>query len=307
MQKYRIASIMLILITLAVCAVPSVFSAEKGTVRTEEIVKLEKDDAISIPVVVENSEALMGFKLSFTPSGDEVQVTAVKSGELTENGFFNHNADIKDGTFDVVWSGTEAVDNDGVVCYLQAECKEDFDEFIFEISYSQPDTFDEEFNDVELNCENIVLKGNKSAESVDETEDVENSDYSDIAQNIIENKGKDNTLAAIESVLEKYNCDSPDDVSEDYIVDFLEDISVLVKTFDSATVDFDNDEKLEIINEIYRSLEEDKATDETDKPATIDTPESDNGGNYVITISIIGISVIVLIVVGLLLRRRKKA
>ena len=61
MKKYRIASVMLILMILTVCTVPSVYSAEKGTVYSEMITSVKKDDSISIPIKIKNAD---GFSMT---------------------------------------------------------------------------------------------------------------------------------------------------------------------------------------------------------------------------------------------------
>ena len=58
MQKFKFASILLILVALTMCAVPSAFSAEKGAVHSEEILGFQEGDVISVPVILENEPLL---------------------------------------------------------------------------------------------------------------------------------------------------------------------------------------------------------------------------------------------------------
>ncbi len=299
MQRYRIASIVLVFVILTMCTVPTVFSAEKGTVQAEEVATLSKSDEISIPIALENADELMGFKLRFTPSGNEVKVSDVKSSKLTENGFFNHNADIKDGTFDVVWTGTEKIGSDGVICYLQAECMEDFTEFSFDVTYSQADTFDEAFNDVELVCETVVLQGNKSAESVAKSESITKPNNSQIAEEII--KSDEKAVEKLDTILEKYNYNSPDDVSDEQLENFISDVSNSVDGFEEITKDCDDDEKLEIVKDILDTKVDEKATEGLDTPSE----KTENDYTFIIVISVVCVAV-VLVVTALLIIRRKK-
>lgn len=314
MPKYKFASILLILVALTMCAVPSAFSAEKGAVHSEEIKNLKKDDTFSIPVTLENAKSLMGFKLTFTPSGDEVEVVDVKSGELTQNGLFNHNADINDGTFDVVWTGTESIGDDGIICYLQAECVEDFDSFNFEISYSQPDTFDENFDDIELICKAIELKGVVSSQATEVTNiDTDNTSISELVEVIVKNNDSENIVNKIDAVLEKYNYDLLDDVDDEHIKEFVEDFCDISEEFDLATKELDDNEKLEVLKEIYKTVDD---IDKVNNDDEMDNQEKDTQdekftilplkeNNLFILILPIGLLAVIIISV-LLIKRRKK-
>ncbi len=287
MKKYRIASLMLILLILTVCTVPTSYSAEKGTVYSEIITSVNKKDSISIPIKIKNAQALMGFKLSFTPSGNELKVNNVQSGELTQNGFLNHNADINESSFDVVWSGTEAIGNDGTICILNAECVEAFKDFSFQITYSQQDTFDDNFNDIELVCEAVTIQGTLT-------------ENNEIANEILEKNDEEKVVSNIDSVLEKLDLKTLDDVTEDKTEEFIESISDVVIGFASATEDLSNEEKLDIVKDIYNTHYEDETVASSTSPAK-DTPKN----NSFIFI-VIGFAVVIAFVVILLIIRRKK-
>lgn len=297
MKKYRIASVMLILMILTVCTVPSVYSAEKGTVYSEMITSVKKDDSISIPIKIKNADALMGFKLSFTPSGDELHVNDVESGDLTENGFLNHNADINEGAFEIVWSGTEAIGKDGTICILKAECVDDFKAFSFDVSYSQADTFDESFDDIELLCETVVLEGILIEES---------SDFEDIANEIVSDENKESVSDSVNTTLEKLGCKTPDDVTEENVEEFIEEISDSVSGFSTATENLSVDEKLDVVKELYKITNEQATTSAKSEP-TVDTLDTKEPKDYTVLI-VMSLSVafaVVLVVVLLIIRRKK--
>jgi len=294
MKLFRIAYIMLILMILTVCTVPTVFSAEKGTVYSEIITSVQKNEKISIPIKIKNAEALMGFKLSFTPSGEELKVDSVASGELTENGFLNHNADINENTFDVVWSGTEAIGKDGTLCVLNLECVEDFKSFSFEVTYNQADTFDESFEDVELLCEEIIVQGIVEGEK---------KDYAEIIDEIVDNEK--NVIDSIDSVLDKLNYEKPEDVSSENLTEFIVEVSAVVYGFSDATSTLSDDEKLDVVKELYNDREQPTATIliESSKKDKTDLKSSDNH-MFLIIISI-GLVVFIALVVTFLMIRRK--
>ncbi len=287
MKKYRIASLMLILLILTIYTVPAAYSAEKGTVYSEIIKSVKKDDSISIPIKIKNAEALMGFKLRFTPSGNELKVRNVQSGELTQNGFLNHNADINEASFDVVWSGTEAIGNDGTICILNAECLEDFKDFSFQVTYSQQDTFDENFEDTELVCEAVTIQGTLTKSN-------------EITNQILEKNDEEKVVSSINSVLKKLDLKTPDDVTKEKTEEFIQSVSNAVIGFDDVTVDLSNEEKLDVVKEIYNIHYEDETVPSVTEPIQ-DTPKN----NFTFYI-VIGVAVAVAFVVILLIIRRKK-
>lgn len=287
MKKYRIASLMLILLILTVCTVPTAYSAEKGTVYSEIATSVNKNDLISIPIKIKNAQALMGYKLSFTPSGNEVKVNSVQSGELTQNGFLNHNADVNEASFDVVWSGTEAIGNDGTICILNAECAEAFKEFSLEITYSQPDTFDENFDDIELVCKAVTIQGTLT-------------ESNEIANEILEKNDEEKLVSSIDSVLEKLDLKTFEDVTEQKTEEFIESVSDAVIGFSTATEDLSVEEKMDVVKEIYNTHYEAETVSSSTSPAK--AIPNNNSLIFIVT----GVTITIVFVVILLIIRRKK-
>lgn len=127
------------------------FATELTEIYTGDIVT-NVGDKIIVPVSIKNNSGIMGFKLTFTYDINCFTVVTVDRGELTKTGNFNHNLTDKSGTFDVVWNNSEESKDDGSLLFLQVEIKKLEDNKVISISYSKEDTFNENWQDVEIRC-----------------------------------------------------------------------------------------------------------------------------------------------------------
>ena len=119
---------------------------------------------ISIPLEFLGNTGIMGFRINveyndslFTP------ISAVTSGSFTTGATENNIINANPGSFYVIWIGNDNINKDGECLVLSFELKSELavDAEIL-LSYSQADTFDSNWNDVELNCRNIVVYSNKT-------------------------------------------------------------------------------------------------------------------------------------------------
>ena len=113
---------------------------------------------LAIPVKIWGNAGLMGFRISVSYDPDVLTVTNVASAQLTSEGLFNNSLGQKSGTFDVVWSAAEAAAGDGALFTLYAKAAETFEgATTVALAYDQADTFDGEFEDVKLTCNDIAI------------------------------------------------------------------------------------------------------------------------------------------------------
>lgn len=101
---------------------------------------------------------------------DKIFISSVTRGDVTKKGNFNTNFGINDGKFDVLWNNTEDVNSNGSLFVLNLKAKTKFmGSAAIKITFSQPDTFNEEYKDVKLSCENITVKYSANAVSENTT------------------------------------------------------------------------------------------------------------------------------------------
>lgn len=135
-------------------------SSNNTTKIHSNVVSASYGEELSIPIYITNNNGLMGYCLEFTYDQEILNPISVSSGE-NFNGTISDSIGIKEGEFKVVWNTTENNYNDGVLLVLKFDVLEQMktDSSIL-VSYSQPDTFNEAYEDVTLNCNNIELKLN---------------------------------------------------------------------------------------------------------------------------------------------------
>lgn len=122
---------------------------------------------IKVPVKIGGNKGIMGFGINVKFDKNILEPVSVTGGELL-NGTFDNNIGINGDTdFDVLWSGTDAFSEDGTIFEIVFKVSEYAQNGITEIniSYSQDDTFNEKYGDVELDCidVNLFIEGEAKA------------------------------------------------------------------------------------------------------------------------------------------------
>lgn len=126
-------------------------------ISADSIVAL-RGETITVPVKINNNSGLMGYRLTFTY--DDTVLTPINA--VAGNGFtgnIDNSIGITAGTFDVVWSNSAniVINGDIVVLTFKVNDNAEFGKSEVEISYTQSDTFDEEWNDINLVCSDFVV------------------------------------------------------------------------------------------------------------------------------------------------------
>lgn len=141
-----------------------VFSADAVAVSAEDIVAGE--DNLLVPVRVSSDTNVMGFKLSLSFSDEQVKVKKISRGSVTAKGSFTDNLGLESGKVDVVWHNTSEVAADGTLFVLTLDATGVTENTEITVEFSQPDTFNEAYEDVVFNCSDIkIVKQGVSVES----------------------------------------------------------------------------------------------------------------------------------------------
>lgn len=194
----------------------SALSAPSVTVLADNVL-LSKNSETTIPVRIENNLGIMGFKITVEYPVDKIKVTSVSKGDVTKPGNFNTNFGINDGKFDVLWNNTDEVHDNGTLFFITAEAVSGTAENTeIQLTYSQPDTFNEQYNDVVLDCQNIAVRFSASElESGSKTVEVD-TENSQITYN------NEDVLSVVQETLKEYGYDNLLDVPSDEQTVFLD-------------------------------------------------------------------------------------
>lgn len=128
-------------------------------------------ETVRVPVRLENNSGVLGFKLIFKYDSKVLTPISVDCGEVISQGLQdNIEGDSVPGEMCVYWSGTDNVYVDGIWFYINFYVNaQSVGETEIEVSYSQADTFNEDFEDVAFNCsKSYVNIANSSYTSVAE-------------------------------------------------------------------------------------------------------------------------------------------
>lgn len=168
----------------------------------------EDESTYKIPVIISNNTGIMGFKICFRIDSDKVMISNIACGEAFTNGMFNYSLTKDQNQADILWSGTENVNDDGNMFYVYVKQKESFtDEIVIHLSYSQEDTFNDNYEDVQLVCSDIDVNTSETSESNNnlKSEVKNDNNIKEIEDSIYENVTKDAWFQFLVEIADKYN------------------------------------------------------------------------------------------------------
>lgn len=160
------------------------FAAETPVIYSDSV--SVSGDELIVSVKIKDNCGIMGFKLSFTYDKDILKPERAVNGLVLKNGLFNDSIEVSDGgEFSVIWNSSSNVMSDGEIAELHFRIKRipESGSTLIKISCSQPDTFNEKWEDVKLNCEDITVKLNESQVSPEsETDNLSKETRTDFAE-----------------------------------------------------------------------------------------------------------------------------
>lgn len=254
------------LAALFVCVflITTVSAVEEAKVYAEEIA-FETGDDVRIPVLISNNTGIMGFRVTIEYP-DILHSPDVTRGEKTTKGSFNTSiTDKTDGSFDIVWNNSSDIKGDGVLFVLNFKVDEKAKkgEYYIKITHSQPDTFNENWDDVKFITspikihleENITVTENPKVETSENVE-METLTFDEYMSYISQNVDSDYIQTSIEAVMNNMNISSFENLEESEISQF---ILLLKKSFKAYGVDKEciitqpsADEFAETMNRVYK-------------------------------------------------------
>lgn len=159
-KKYILIPIALSVILL-VTGLFSAYASSNATVYANSI-SINAGQTIKVPILIKNNTGLAGAKLVFTYDANVLTPKSVEAGDVFSNGLQdNIDGDAVPGEFNVYWASSTGDNNssNGVLFYINFNVSASaYDNTQLQISYNQADTFNENFNDVSLNCEDVNVQ-----------------------------------------------------------------------------------------------------------------------------------------------------
>lgn len=210
----------------------------------------------------------MGFKITVKYDEAVLASPKISTGEIAQNGMMNDSIGISSGgTFDVVWSGTQNVTTDGTLFIIGFKALKAEDTQI-KLGYSQPDTFNEAWEDVELKCSEISVKFSSDSTVNDQKTEASTS-HSSAPPDSEEIKN------AVDIVLDETDKKSICDISEEEKADFISRTNeVLNQLTERINKPF---ESVDEIEDAYSNAVEDEYVEDT--LSSVDSDKIDSAIN----------------------------
>ena len=158
--------LVILLSAFSVCAF-----AESVEVYAEPI-SAKSGDEVLVAVNIKDNTGIMGFKLHFAYLDECVKINSVSRAVLTSKGNFTTNLGSFSDGFDVVWNNTENISGDGSIILISL-CLLTDDPFEIYISFSEPDTFNESWENIYIDCSPVKVNEKIEEETVSELSETE--------------------------------------------------------------------------------------------------------------------------------------
>ena len=122
-------------------------------------VEAEAGKTIEIPVYIKNNNGIMGVGVNLEYDETVLTPVSVTNGGLTEKGVMNDSIETaKTNAFKIIWASDSNVNGDGELFRVKFNVS-DYARGIqsIKLTFSQPDTYNEQWKDVKLNCQDISI------------------------------------------------------------------------------------------------------------------------------------------------------
>lgn len=217
MKKLSVVFITIILFLFN--TVPAFFAGTVAIISSEDI--WIEDKTVLVPVTISDNPGIMGFRITVEYPSDLLEISDATAGNVTAVGSFIHSAGKTSGTADIIWFSTEQTTNNGTLFVLTVKATSAFkqgESAQITLSFSQADTFNEQYEDVEFECKPINIVFGKP----------DSSDVNDPQESIAETKGTPEEtqnnkitdaqiITAVEAAMESSGIENIDDIDEEVL------------------------------------------------------------------------------------------
>lgn len=241
-----------------------IFADSNYTVSSDSVIT-KQGETVTVPLKLTGNKGIMGFRISVKYPDNQLVLKDVSSGSITKDGLFNSTItdyySVK-GNFDVLWSTTQNVKDDGTLFIMTFKVKETATdgEYNISVTYSQEDTFDENFNDVKLECSPVKIFVGDVATSKPAEESTKASESGE--KNSSGGKVADDYLiASVEQILQSFDTNDISSLSDEQKQTVLDYVNNRIDSYGGGEKyndfsDLENDYNNALVNEAAKKLNE---------------------------------------------------
>lgn len=142
------------------------YASRENIISSPEIAA-KPGDTIQVPVTISENTGIMGFSIVVEVDENFLEPVSVERGTVLAEGLFENSIGTSESNsnFKVIWCGTENMTENGVIFTMIFNVPENADgNTKIKISYDKEDTFDQDWNDKKLTCEEITVSVNADSE-----------------------------------------------------------------------------------------------------------------------------------------------
>ena len=215
--------VFLIFILLLISTVPAFFAGTVALLSADDVKLIE--ESILVPVKISDNPGIMGFKVKVEYNTDLLLVDRVIQGSVLKKGSFFSNVGLTKGEFEIIWYNTTQVDEDGSLFVLSVSPTSEFEEegkTEIKLSYSQADTFNQQYDDVQFDCKNIsVYYGGDTQKSITVTyaDDKADDEPTDIQM-----------ISAVNTALKNKEIEKIDEIDDSVVDEVNKNINTILGT-----------------------------------------------------------------------------
>lgn len=230
MKRFFILSISVIIAALASI---TAYASECVTVKAERnMLKLSSGEEIRIPFIIKDNTGLMGFGIEVFYPSQILTNPEVERGSVVSKGNFNSSISSQtDGHFNIIWNSSSDICENGELFTLifTADDNAQPGEYKITLNYSRDDTFNEKWEEVILDIEDIAVEINGNTTVVVTQRD----------EGLSENK-EENTEPSAENITETSAETEPTvSLNEETMSDSAGETAVMTEKEKEETVIFD--------------------------------------------------------------------
>lgn len=160
-MKKRTIKIICLCVCLAVlmAGIPAIaFASSSNRIYAQEVAA-NPGDTVEIPICISGNSGFMGISVVFSYGSSSVTPVSVTKGSLITSGLFDDSIGTSEKPeFKVIWCGSEEIENDGELFRIKLKIDENAsDNCQIKVSYESANTFDKDYKEVKLNCEDITI------------------------------------------------------------------------------------------------------------------------------------------------------
>lgn len=319
-----------IVFTIILSSIQSVIADEIARVYSDVNTYTEK--TINIPIKIENNNGLMGYK--FTVKAKNLTISDITQGETFSDGMFNYKIGEKKETAEIIWTNNSSIKANGELFSITADVKDNKTSCEVDLIYSPSDTINEDYNEVSLACDLIVITPEKGEiQSTTTNTSYENQEQESLILEYINGVESDDVKqAAVKSLVEagikidadkKYTTEeikkNIEGLSAGKRTDFIKQFNIEISNQNNSLPAVPEKDGIAIIEEILDCTDEYtvKSITQPTEPIFDEEPSSDStsdelkatkdevGNGWIIPVSIIAVCVVAAILFIIIFRRRR--